>query len=365
MRTFKCVCDNTIFFENSQCVACGQELGWCPVCQNMTALTPAENGLYHCGWKGCGSLLAKCHNYAVEHVCNRCVAVQDGILEPEQLCDCCRFNDTIPDLSVAENRDKWAQLEAAKRRLIYMLDLLGLPYGTESEGFSPGLSFDFKGDVQPSEARWHDVGEAEQVYTGHADGKITINIREADSVEREKARVQLQEPKRTLVGHFRHEIAHYFWDLLVKGRCESECAAVFGDPDNPSYAEALKRHYEQGPPADWQQSFISAYATMHPWEDFAESFAAYLDMSSVLDTTIHLGLAPDMQALPADFDERVTQYAILGVKLNELNRAMGLLDIVPEVFVPPVVEKMRFIHTLVRQAANGRPAVPVMSGTAA
>lgn len=369
MRTFKCVCSNTIFFENTQCVKCEHELGWCPTCQQMTTLQTDAEGQLRCGWEHCGQALAKCHNYAVENVCNRCVPVEAGAFEVDALCDYCRFNKTIPDLSVPGNREKWARLEVAKRRLLYSLDLLGLPYGTESEGFQPGLSFDFKSDLEAGDNRWRDIGETEKVYTGHAEGNITINLREADDVEREKARVNLNEAQRTLIGHFRHEIGHYFWDLLVKGQHEDECVQVFGDHNNPTYAQALERHYAEGPPANWQDNFISAYSTMHPWEDFAETFAAYLDMTSVLDTTRHLGLAPDLTRLPREFDERVARYAVLGVKLNEINRAMGLTDVVPEVFVTPVVEKMRYIHNLVQSAGDRRQQAPepepLLAGSAA
>ena len=86
------------------------------------------------------------------------------------------------------------------------------------------------------------------------------------------------EPYRTLLGHFRHEVGHYYWDLLVRdgGRLEA-CRAVFGD-DREDYGEALKRHYAEGAPADWQANFVSAYATTHAWEDFAETWAHYLHM---------------------------------------------------------------------------------------
>ena len=170
----------------------------------------------------------------------------------QPLCDCCRFNVTIPDLTVAGNLQKWYRLEAAKRRLFYDLGELGLPYGTAADGIEPPLSFDFKADVIPKATFGAASAAAERVYTGHANGRITINIREADDVEREKLRVDLGEAQRTLIGHFRHEIGHYYWDMLVKGRREDEFIAVFGDHNSPTYAEALERHYQEGPPADWR-----------------------------------------------------------------------------------------------------------------
>jgi len=347
MRTYSCLCGNTLFFDNSSCLACGREVGFCPACRLITALVPDEQGGFHCGNADCGAPLVKCENYLEHDVCNRCVRAETAAAEP--LCDCCRFNDLIPDLTVKGNLLKWYRLEAAKRRLFYDLGELGLPYGTEEDGIEPPLSFDFKADVIPKKNYWRGGGaDTERVYTGHANGKITINIREACDVEREKLRVDLGEAHRTLIGHFRHEVGHFYWDMLIKGRREEEFIAVFGDHNNPTYAEALERHYEQGPPADWHLSFVSAYATMHPWEDFAETWALYLDMTSALDTAAWQGFGGTTDAVHKDVEPMIKRYQQLGVALNEINRSMGLLDLVPEVIVAPVVEKLRYIHDLVR-----------------
>ena len=353
MRSSRCVCHSVIFFDNSQCLACGRELGFCPVCRYLTALLAVDGGGYRCGRTECGAALVKCLNYSQYNVCNRCVAAdcpsEDG------LCDCCRFNDTIPDLSIPGNVRKWYLLEAAKRRLFYELGELGLPYGAAGDGVEPPLQFDFKADAIPHGNIWRSMGTREKVYTGHNAGRITINIREADTVQREKLRVEMGEAQRTLIGHFRHEIGHYYWDQLVKGRREDECRTVFGDHDQPTYAEALETYYQNGPPVDWRQRFVSAYGTMHPWEDFAETWATYLDMVSALDTAQHVGLGGQTDASHADLDAMIIRYQQLGLALNELNRSMGLLDLVPEVFVPPVIEKLRLIHHLVLQgrAENG------------
>lgn len=347
MRTFGCTCGNTLYYENSRCLACGAETGWCPQCRTISALLPAE-GAFRCGNAACGARLLKCHNYYVENVCNRCVPAEGA--PPGALCDCCQYNQTIPDLTVAGNRERWAQLEAAKRRLFYALDLVGLPRGTAASGFVPPLSFDFKADVIPANQFWRTMGAAERVYTGHADGKITINVREADPVARESLRVDLNEAHRTLIGHFRHEIGHYYWDLLVNGRREAESVRAFGDHNNPTYAEALERHYREGAPADWAQRYISAYATMHPLEDFAETFAAYLDLVAVLDAARHVGFHAVPDVLTADFKDLVDAHRRIGIALNEMNRTMGLLDFYPKLLVPPAVEKLGFVHRLVREA---------------
>jgi hypothetical protein len=362
VRTFTCRCGNTLFFDNSLCLACASEVGWCPRCRAISALVPGDEGGFTCGNADCGARLAKCANYAEHEVCNRAVPAEEAAGQP--LCDCCRLNVTIPDLSVPGNLYKWYRLEAAKRRLFYDLDLVGLPHFGAADGVEFPLGFDFKADVIPKADFWRTNTAAERVYTGHAGGRITINIREADDVVREKLRVEMDEAHRTLIGHFRHEIGHYYWDLLVKDQKEPACIAVFGDHNDPPYAEALERHYAEGPPPDWQERHISAYASMHPWEDFAETWAAYLDMASALDTAHHNGFGGEANPTDAEVDSLLVRYQRLGIALNEINRAIGLIDLVPEVFVPPVVGKLRFIHELVRAAGSAAAAAPPLGAPA-
>lgn len=348
MRTFRCVCENVLFFDNSVCLRCGKETGFCPACRAVVALLPEPEATFRCGNAVCGALLRKCANYAQFNVCNRCV------LEPAEaaaLCDCCSFNQTIPDLTVAGNAEKWYRLEAAKRRLFYDLDLLGLPYRLAPDDPRPKLRFDFKADVVPTRWLWWTFGKKEQVYTGHANGVITINIREANDAEREKLRVNFGEAHRTLIGHFRHEIAHYYWEILVRNQDEPTYKAVFGDHEKPTYREAVDAYYKNGPRPNWQESFVSAYATMHPWEDFAESFATYLDMASVLDTAYHSGFLATPPRF-GDMDAMLVQYRALGIGMNEINRSMGLLDLVPEVFVDPVRKKMQYVHDCIATVAG-------------
>lgn len=353
MRTFECVCGAQLFFDNTGCVSCGRELGWCPGCRRIVPLEPLATGGYRCLLRDCGTVLMKCGNYAGHGVCNRMVPV-DGQCSAASLCDCCRYNAVIPDLSVEGHLQRWAALEAAKRRLFYTLDLIGLPHGTEAEGFDPPLSFAFMADALPDAGLWRSTSKTEKVYTGHAAGRITINVKEADDVERERLRTDMNESHRTLIGHFRHEIGHYYWDLLVKNRDEAHCVAVFGDHEQPPYSEALERYYESGPPVDWPRHFISAYATMHPWEDFAETFAFYLDLVSVLDTASNLGMR--RAAHDGSLTDMLRAFQSVGLAVNELNRDMGLVDLVPEVVTPAILGKLEYVHGVVVKAA-GRPLV--------
>ena len=367
MRTFRCVCNNILYFDNSLCLACHREVGFCPECDSLNALLPQAQGGFQCGNGSCGVQLLKCTNYASYNVCNRCVVIGDT--SHSGFCDCCRFNDTIPDLTVVGNLEKWYRLEAAKRRLFYDLRKLGLPYGTAQDGIDPPLSFDFKADVIPPNDIWRGGNQGEKVFTSHDRGRITINIREADSVARESLRVEMRETHRSLIGHFRHEIGHYYWDVLVLGRDEAGSKAVFGDHENPTYDQALGIYYQNGAPPNWQENFISEYSTMHPWEDFAETWAAYLDMCGSLDTAENVGFRGESDPVHANFDAMVARYQQIGIATNELNRNMGILDAVPQVFVQPVIAKMRYIHGLVQRGraenlAIAGTAVPIQAATA-
>lgn len=360
MRTFRCSCNESLFFDNSQCVSCGREVGFCPACRLIVALHGHESIGYRCGNPKCNAALSKCYNYQLQSVCNRCVLLETSTSSAEKFCDCCRYNEIIPDLSKGDNREKWRRLEAAKRRVFYHLDLLGLPHGNVDDALIPPLSFDFKEQVAPTVVTdWGGMGttnvldEDEVVMTGHLNGKITINILEADPVERERLRVQFGEPHRSLIGHFRHEIAHYYWDLLIKGKREDVFKHVFGDHNNPTYNSAMQQYYQFGPPHDWRDRFVSAYASMHPWEDFAETFSAYLEMIAALDTAHHMGIGGPQtpRILPGvDFDAMVSAYIVLGTALNEMNRTMGLKDLLTRSLLKPVAEKMRSIHRLIGEA---------------
>lgn len=349
MKTFPCVCGARLFFDSVSCVQCRREVGWCPQCRRMVSLQLSPDGTYRCLQDQGHAPLLKCANYFRESVCNRMVPFAPAE-HPSGLCDCCRYNAVIPDLSVPGHRRRWAELEAAKRRLFYTLDLLKLPHGTQADGFPLPLSFAFMTHALPEQGYWRDAGDR-RIYTGHRHGRITINVKEADAVERERVRADLNEPLRTLIGHFRHEIGHYYWELLVPGRAEDGFRRLFGDPDDPPYAQALASYYQIGPPVDWEQSFLSVYATMHPWEDFAECFAFYLTVVAVLDTAQHWGLIP-CHTLGDDLDAMLRTFNQAGLAVNELNRERGLKDLVPEMVTAVIHEKLQFVHQLIGEARD-------------
>jgi hypothetical protein len=226
------------------------------------------------GWRGLhprldGQLFRRCSNYARQGACNWTVPA----VEDYAYCQACRLNQVVPDLSREGHRDYWRKIEAAKRRLVYTLNELNLPVFSKLHDPERGLAFAFLSDAKPSQEFSDALSGQSRVLTGHDRGRITINIAEADDVAREKMRRSMGERYRTLLGHFRHEIGHYYWLLLVHGYAdETAFRALFGD-ERENYTNALERHYSEGPAPDWHERFISPYASAHPWEDWAESFA--------------------------------------------------------------------------------------------
>lgn len=360
MKQFNCVCHEVVFFDNTQCVSCTRELGFCPTCRHLVALIGSDETGFRCGNTVCGAALRKCYNYQAEGVCNQCIPAED--YDHNGFCGCCRFNAVIPDLNKGDNRVKWLRLERAKRRAFYYLDLLGLPRGNAQEGFHPPLSFEFKEPITVDTAdpgSYKTAGlldDAEVVMTGHLNGTITINIHEADPVERERLRVQFGERNRSLIGHFRHELAHYYWDLLVRNHDEANFIAVFGNHKNPPYHESIDRYYQNGPPYDWREHYTSAYASMHPWEDFAETFTTYLEMVAVLDTAHHMGLNSGCAFSPTmDMEQMVGHFIRLGTVLNEINKTMGLKDLLVRSFRGQVIDKLCYIQSLINRSQQNQP----------
>ena len=351
MRTFHCDhCEQQVFFENTGCVNCGRTLAYLPDLDMIGSLDLMADGRWRSPvTPNQDSRYRLCDNYAVMKVCNWAVPAED----PNPLCRSCRLTVVIPDNSQPQAHEAWVKLETAKRRLVFTLLALGLPLSNRQEDPPGGLSFEFKADIDPG---------AEPVLTGHAAGIITINVAEANDAERERRRAAAREPYRTLLGHFRHESGHYYWDRLVRNEAEiGRFRAVFGD-ERVSYADALDTHYHEGPPADWQRRFVSAYASSHPWEDWAETWAHYLHMIDTLDTAAACGLAlmpprpdePHMARVSSNarlrevaFDRLIDNWFPLTYVINSLNRGLGLADAYPFVLSQQAIEKLRYVHDLI------------------
>ncbi|NIE64196.1 putative zinc-binding metallopeptidase [Burkholderia sp. Ax-1719] len=360
MKTFHCDhCNQLVFFENERCERCDSRLGYVPQSGEMHAFEDAGDGRWRSlNAQAQGALFRQCHNYAAENVCNGMIP-DDEAHAADTLCRACQFTRTIPNLTRPENRLYWYRLEVAKRRLLYTLGALGLPLATRAEDPDHGLQFEFL----------EELGDGQHVLTGHDHGLITMNIAEADDAHRESTRVSLHEPYRTLLGHFRHEVGHYYFDRLVADEAGGDARwiepfrALFGD-ERADYAAALAAHYAEGPAPDWAERHVSAYASVHPWEDWAETWAHYLHLVDTLDTAAACGVAllPDSPDEPvlldqtpvdeASFDSLMARWFALTYALNSLNRSLGMPDGYPFTLAPPVIDKLRFVHRVISAAAR-------------
>lgn len=359
MKVFHCDhCDHLVFFENTQCVVCGHRLAFIPSMIDVGSLDSLDDMLWSSPLtQDEGRRYRLCRNYTEASVCNWAVEADDA----NPLCISCRLTMVIPDLSVQGNAEAWYRLEVAKRRVLYTLLQLGLPVQQPKGSGAHDLRFEFLADAPDGSTR---------IFTGHSNGIVTLNVAEADDVERERRRKAMGEPYRTLLGHFRHEVGHYYWSRLIETSAESLDAfrERFGD-ERQDYAAALRRHYDQGPTPEWQSRYVSAYAGAHPWEDWAETWAHYLHLVDSLETAAECGLSlrpsrtgePRLMSMRSSdlfgegsFDRMIDGWYAVTYLLNSLNRGMGLSDPYPFVLAPAAVEKLRFVHEMVKAGGASR-----------
>jgi hypothetical protein len=273
------------------------------------------------------------------------------IKQSSPFCPACQLNRVIPSLSDPKLLARWQRIEVAKHRLVYSLFRLRLPVAPKETKDGDGIAFDFMAQLsgQP------------RIMTGHANGVITLNIEEADEAERARNKLDLGEKYRTLLGHFRHEIGHYYWDLLISGGpLQDDFRKLFGD-EQKDYGEALKTYYQNGAPQNWTDNFISPYSSAHPWEDWAETWAHYMHLMDTLETAYSFGISihpAKVEELDANiskdpyedkkFQRIIDRWLPLTFAVNSLNRSMGHSDFYPFVISSVVVEKLRFIHETVK-----------------
>ncbi len=405
-RNYRCHCGQPVFFRNSKCLACGTPLGYdCerglllplmpgpqegtwqewqasgapasappddaqpPSLENIPGQESASGVSPPASAEGAGPapaipsaqaaesgepLYKRCLNLSTPASCNWLVPVEDAA----DMCRACRLNRTIPDLTdpaLPDNGYLWGLVELAKRRLVSALILLGLPVASRmSEDPQRGLMFDFL----------RSPINGPHIMTGHNTGLITLNVDEADDAKREAVRKAMREPYRTLLGHFRHEVGHYYWDRLIAGTHWMDgFHALFGD-ETLNYKASLQRNYDEGPPADWPLHFVSAYASTHPWEDWAECWAHYLHMRDAIDTALSFGLSVDhfdLEFTPFTLDALhqpehaeaeqfltfLNHWTRLTTMLNEMSRSMGQPDFYPFILPRDAVAKLHFIHLVV------------------
>ncbi|HYQ73113.1 MAG TPA: putative zinc-binding peptidase [Gammaproteobacteria bacterium] len=363
MKLFSCnACGHGLYFHNVECTFCGHRLGFVPELLDLVAFNLTGDAEWQpVGNAADGVRYRPCANYTDHNTCNWMVPAG----EANPLCTACRLNRTIPDLTVPGNTRLWQRLQTDRNRLVYSLLRLNLPVQNRQESPDNGLAFDFLGEPDPR------FREDSSVMTGHRQGVITVDIAEADDATRERVRQEMAEPYRTILGHFRHESGHYYWDRLVRDTGSlGAFRERFGD-ERSDYGAALERHYTAGPPPDWPQHFISAYASTHPWEDWAESWAHYLHIVDTLETAWQFGLRLkpriehedrlDAQTIldpygHSDFQALAQHWFPLTIALNNLNQSMGQPDAYPFVLSPVVTGKLELVHDIIH---GGTPSARV------
>jgi len=384
MKLFKCNnCGQPVYFENYICLKCNAPLGFDPEQMDLLALEHKQEAVHQNQEAGFqhqdqveGKWQAEEQNaqeemaYAIlgleeqeekklyKYCSNRNYNVCNWLLpydSEKEFCVACNLNHTIPNLSTADHLEKWSRIEIAKHRLVYSLLRFKLPIISKFEDNDKGIAFDFMAD---------DPTGANQLLTGHDHGNITLNIAEADDVIREMARNQMEEVYRTLLGHFRHEIGHYYWERLIESTDKLQSfRQLFGD-ETADYGEALKAHYAKPHSNEWQNNFISAYASSHPWEDWAETWAHYLHIIDTMETAYSFGLKVKPKMSEPDNDLSATinidpyaaknfaaimeRWLPLSFVMNSLNRSMGMKDSYPFVITEAVKEKLAFIHETIQ-----------------
>ncbi len=337
MRRYFCPqCQSEVYFDNTVCVSCKSSLGYSSSTDSFRALSTLVP-LQHGSDNICANHdLISC-NWIVEHT------------ETSHFCSSCQHTLVIPDLSTTPNVERWARLERAKRMLFYGLLKFQLPLELDKNTLNGRLQFEFKSDLLSF------VGQEAKTITGHKNGVITINIKEADDDVREQQRVQMGEPYRTLIGHLRHEIGHYYWDRLVANTERlDQFRAMFGD-ERIDYAQALQRHYQFGEQQGWEMRYVSAYASSHPWEDFAETWAHYFHIVDGLETAQSYqinsadvsGGVYESSYEEKDFSTLLSAWVPLTIAMNAMNRSIGNSDFYPFVLSNAISEKLHFVHNLI------------------
>jgi hypothetical protein len=382
VKAFFCPrCGSLVYFENVACLQCGAKLGFDPERREMVRTDTAE----------AQQLVVHCANQE-RAGCNWLVAVDEEPPAPGGRCRSCRLTRTRPNDADLQDPHVWqmfVRAEAGKRRLVFQLLDLALP-------LDPGPAFDFL------------VRRDQPITIGHADGVITIDLAESDDAYRERMRIDLHEPYRTMLGHLRHEVGHYYWQVLVAASPATLAAFrdCFGD-ERTDYQEALTRHYDDGPSPGWEKDHVSAYAAAHPWEDWAETWAHYLHIGDTLQTAAAYGVivtgpqpspvqpglptepptaavnggqpvqpgqpglpvplaprrpldhslmaSPSLDRLDSDegLDDILADWLPLTYALNAINRSMGKDDLYPFVLTAPVIVKLRLVHECVRACRTG------------
>lgn len=339
MKRYFCQCGQEIFLNNAFCEKCGRDLIYDPNAQTMWSGVLTDKG-FIAHFKNADAaaeelVLQPCSNRNSNIHCNWAVTCEDGCQ-----CTSCKSTRTIPDQSLPKNAYRWRTLERAKRQLFTTLLSLNLPI-EDYHSSENGLAFDFLEDqrTNPNVA-------IEHVLTGHNNGTITLNAAEADEGFLHTMKEEMGERYRTILGHFRHEVGHYYWNIVIQTDDQlAEFRELFGD-ERQDYGEALQRYYQQDKPKFKSSQYITQYASSHPHEDWAETWAHYLHIVDTLETAVSYGLSA-YEPKANDFDDWYSEWARVAQVMNALNRSMGLSDAYPFILTDIVRNKLKFIDSLI------------------
>ena len=349
-----CTCGAPLFRENTSCLRCGSLTGYLPDRGWLLAFhqhRPVAQGSVATYTSPLPALAGRafkaCAGRTTVHQCNWMIDATDAATQ----CLSCSLTRTTPDLSQPGASDRWAAAEHAKRHVLIQLLRLRLPVRSR-HSHPDGVWFDF---LEP-------LPGSPPLLTGHADGLITLNLAEADPAQRAFIQEQMGESYRTLTGHLRHELAHYYWERFAKDAAWlQQSRTLFGD-ERSDYSAALATHHQNGAAPDWATRFISSYASSHPWEDWAETFAHYLHMEDALHTASRLGLdlrrlhlrvdafdraavqSPGSPPLDHQFMDAIDRWVLLSLAANELNAALGHPHAYPFILNAAVVAKLNAVH---------------------
>lgn len=342
MRRFACDrCGQPVPFEALECVTCGSELGYVSERHAVGLIIATDDpALYEV--PGDDGRWWRCMNAAWG--CNWMLRAVAG----DVWCRSCRLTRGRPDEARPQSIDAWMAAEAAKRRLVHQLDSLGLPIEPRTSSTPDGLVFDF--------VHLPDEG----AVTGHLDGVITLDLAEVDDLHRHRVRRELDEQFRTIIGHLRHEIGHHYWNRLVgESNHLAELRSLFGD-DRADYGKAIAAHYATSTGRWDTDRYITAYAAVHPLEDWAETFAHYLHIVDATDTAVAHGLLQpsgpaSFDVVALDFVEILARWEPVRIGINEVAISLGRPAVYP--FAPSglVAEKLSFVHRrVVAHSVRGR-----------
>lgn len=303
-------CGNEVFFDSIECVRCRTGLaveirgrGALSVLDASTTTPCARRSVWSCNWPA-----------------------EPGAFD--QLCASCR----LVDPNIWAHDPRMVPFQTAQRRALYQLAELGVPW----RDVDPALRFVYLSKTADPDAT-----------IGHRGGEITLDIDEADPAYGERIRANLGEHYRTPLGHLRHELGHFVWLTMVANDPDRLAAfrERFGD-ERDDYAAALERHYQRVDDLSWRDRHVSFYASAHPWEDFAESWAQVMHVHDVVETGAAWGVV-HAPADPADARAWLGTSVTASVAANELARAMGMRDLYPFALTEGARTKVEFCWRLV------------------